>query len=117
MDNIRFSRVMRTVIRDSGGNAVDLNYSSNLNTVMPVIKDDATTLLIDFDADLNKIDKFATVIDPVRGIYNFDIEVLDNFNKVIGINNGEVEDLIIDLVNRLKPAHTNALVKFKKLRC
>jgi hypothetical protein len=25
--------------------------------------------------------------------------------------------LIVDLVNRLKPAHTNALVKFQKNKC
>ena len=39
-------------------------------------------------------------------------EVVDDLDKVIGINDGEIEDLIIELVNRLKPAHCNALVKF-----
>ena len=38
-------------------------------------------------------------------------------DKVIGINDGEIEDLITELVNRLKPAHSNALVKFTKSKC
>jgi hypothetical protein len=117
MDNTRFSRIIRNIVRESNGTFVDSNYSSNLNTVLPVISDDATTLLIDFDEDGEKIDKFATVIDPERGIYNFDIEVIDNFDRVIGISDGLVEDLIVDLVDRLKPAHSNALVKFTKSKC
>ncbi len=117
MDNVRFSRIIRNTVRDSSGNFVDVNFSSNTNTVLPVITDDATTLLLDFDASGEKVEAVATVIDPENGIFNFDIEVIDNFDKVIGVNDGEVEDLIIDLVNRLKPAHTNALVKFTKSRC
>lgn len=117
IDNVRFSRIMRNTVRDSAGNAVDVNYSSNTSTVAPVVEDDATTLIVNFDSIIEKIDKFTTVIDPKRGIYNFDIEVYDNFDKVIGVNDGEVEDLIVELVDRLKPAHTNALVKFTKKRC
>lgn len=117
LDNIRFSRIIRDIVRDSQGLAVDLNYSSNLNTISPVVEDDVTTLLLDFDENGDKVDTFATIIDPEHGIYDFDIEVIDDFDRVIGINNGEIEDLIINLVNRLKPAHTNALVKFTKNRC
>lgn len=117
MDNVRFSRIIRNTIRDSSGNFVDTNYSSNTNTVLPVIEDDATTLLVDFDASGERVDNVATVIDPANGIFNFDIDVIDNFDKVIGVNDGEVEDLIIDLVERLKPAHANSLVKFTKSRC
>ena len=117
MDNIRFSKILRGVLRDSSGQSIDLDYSENLNTIYPVISDDATTLLLDFDEDKGKIDKFATIIDPNSGIYNFDITVYDDFDKVINKNNGEIEDLIIDLVNRLKPAHTNSIVRFKKNKC
>jgi hypothetical protein len=117
MDNLRFSSIMRNTTRDSLGNFIDTNYSSNIETIYPVIEDDSTTFILEFDVDGEKVDKFATVIDPVNGIFDFDIDVIDNFDKVIGINDGEVEDLITDLVNRLKPAHANALVKFTKSKC
>jgi len=117
MDNIRFSRIPREVARDSSGNLIDLNYSSNINTVYPVGIDDATTYIQDFDENGDKLNKFATIIDPENGIFEFDVFVLDNFDKVININNGQIEDLIIDLVNRLKPAHANANIKFIKNKC
>jgi len=117
IDNLRFSNIMRNTTRDSLGHFIDTNYSSNTDTIYPVIEDDATTFILDFDADGEIVDKFATVIDPKYGIFDFNIDVIDNFNKVIGINDGEIEDLITELVNRLKPAHSNALVKFTKSKC
>lgn len=117
MDNLRLSRVIRPTPRDSAGNYTDLNYSSNTNTVRPVVSDDATTYLQNFDADGEEIEKFATIIDPENGIFEFDINVIDNFDKVIGINEGEIEELIVELVDRLKPAHANAVVRFIKSRC
>jgi uncharacterized protein YegP (UPF0339 family) len=113
MDNVRFSRTMRSTVKDPSGDYIDPNYSSNTDTVMPVIKDDATTLMLNFEQE-GEEDFYATVIDPASGIFNFDIEVADNFGK---INGEEVEDLIVDLVERLKPAHSNALVKFPREPC
>lgn len=117
MDNLRFSRVIRDAVRDSAGSFIDINFSENSNTNHPVVEDDATTLMMDFDASLEKIDKFATIIDSKNGIFNFDITIMDNFDRIIGVEDGLVEDLIVELVNRLKPAHANALVKFVKNRC
>jgi hypothetical protein len=117
IDNLRLSRVNRPYIKSVNGVFTDTSYSSNLNTMLPVVSDDSTTLLMDFDEDEEKIDKFAQLINSKNGIFNFDIEVIDNFDKVIGINDGEIEDLISKLINRIKPAHTNAIVKFTKNRC
>lgn len=113
MDNIRFSRAIREEVNDPSGNKIDLNYSSNIETIFPVIKDMTTTLLLDFNQE-DVEEKYATIIDPKNGIFNFDIDVIDNFGK---INEDEIEDLIIELVNILKPSHTNALVKFPRESC
>jgi hypothetical protein len=104
---------MRLTSQDASGQYIDTNYSSNTNTVRPVVSDDATTLIINFESNNSNIN-YVTVVDPGRGIFDFDIEVYDNFNK---INNEEVEDLIVDLVDRLKPAHSNALVVFPRDPC
>ena len=113
MDNIRFSRIIRDVSRSPSGDSIDLTYSPNLNTVLPLINDDGTTLLVDFGTNFEN-ENYAIIIDPKRGIFNFDIEVFDEFNK---INSEEIEDLIVELVERLKPSHTNALVKFPRKIC
>jgi len=113
VDNIRFSRIMRNTIKDPSGDYIDQNYSSNINTVLPVVSDDATTLMLNFEQEDDE-GFYTTVIDPASGIFSFDIEIADNFGK---IDSDEVEDLIVDLVDRLKPAHTNALVVFPREPC
>lgn len=113
MDNLRFSRSMRSTFKDPSGEYIDPNYSTNTDTVMPVVSDDSTTMILNFEKD-SKNDLYATVVDPARGIFNFDIEIEDGFGK---IDNDEVEDLIVELVDTLKPAHSNALIKFPREPC
>jgi len=112
IDNLRFSNKPRDNTRSPSGESIDLDYSENTDTVLPVSKDDATTFLLDLKSDENP--EYALVVDPKRGIFNFDIEIFDEFDK---INTEEIEDLIVELVNRLKPSHTNALVKFPRNLC
>ena len=113
MDNIRFSRTAREDAKDPSGLSIDLDYSSNLQTVLPVIQDNITTLLLDFSSDEAEA-KYASIVDQSSGIFNFDIDVIDSFGK---ITEDDVEDLIIKLVNILKPSHTNALVRFPRESC
>ena len=110
VDNIRFSRVVRETVRDSQGSYLDINFSSNTNSILPTVEDDLTTLMLDFEPS-SATATYATVVDPVRGIFDFDIQINDSFGK---INNEETEDIIVELVKKLKPAHSNALVKFPK---
>ena len=117
IDNLRISRKSRDRYKDINGMQVDPNYSSNIKTIAPVIEDDLTTYIFNFDDNSEKFESFITVRDDKKGIFDFDIEVVDDLEKVIGINDGEIEDLIVELVERLKPAHSNALVKFIKNRC
>ncbi len=113
LDNLRISKIDRLKTKDSSGNYLDLNYSSNLNSVGPLIDDIHTSYLNNFEIFKNN-NNYITITDLVRGIYEFDIEVVDDFGK---INSSEVEDLIVYLVNKLKPSHTNVLVKFKRKTC
>jgi len=93
--------------------SVDLTYSENTETAAPLKKDDATTLIMNTEINEDNA-KYAHVIDPKRGIFNFDINVNDEFDM---IKTYDEEDLIVELVNRLKPSHTNALVNFKRKIC
>lgn len=114
MDNIRFSRESRRFKPDVLGTFFDGDYSSNLNAAMPVISDDLTTKLINFDKEIKKDINLASVTDAKNGIFEFDINIIDSFGK---IQSEEVEDLIIELAERLKPAHSNCLVKFEDNKC
>lgn len=113
IDNVRFSRVARDNAKTSDGESIDLTYSENINSVLPVKSDDATTFIMNSSFESGEAE-YAHIVDPKRGIFNFDIDVIDEFDL---ISSYETEDLIIDLVNTLKPSHANALVKFKRKIC
>ena len=85
---------------------------------MPVKSDDLTTYIYDFDYEsVERAIFLANVIDSKYGIYDFEVIIRDDFNRVVGINNGEIEDLVTDLVSRIKPAHSNSYVKFIDKKC
>lgn len=118
IDNIRISRSTRTYPKDSSGVEFDLNYSSNISQISPVKLDDLTTYMEDFNFDdIERTINTATVIDPKYGIFDFEVTIGDDFNRVVGINGGKIEDLIVDLISRIKPAHSNAYVKFVDKKC
>jgi hypothetical protein len=114
LDNIRFSNQMRSIsyLGGSGPGQLighDLIYTSNINTAQPVIEDALTTLLLDFDTESSLVEYLVAVHDAAAGIFDFFVTVIDSFNQ---IPNQEVKDLIEQLINRLKPAHTRAFVDF-----
>ena len=114
MDNLRFSDQMRSFFYLGGsgpGQLIghDLLYTSNANTAQPVIEDALTTLLLDFDSDNSLVEHLIAVHDGAAGIFDFFVTVIDSFSQ---IPNQDVEDLIEQLINRLKPAHTRAFVDF-----
>ena len=118
IDNLRISRQARSYPKDSSGAEYDLNYSANTGLVSPVKSDDLTTYIQDFDfEDIEREIHLASIIDPKYGIFDFEVIVADDFNRVVGINGGSIEDLMVDLVSRIKPAHSNAYVKFIEKKC
>jgi hypothetical protein len=113
MDNIRFSSIERLQsIRVTTNDTIDVNYVANTEFALPVVEDDNTTAIFNFDKDLSKIEFLVTLINAERGIFRFEIDVIDSFDKVIG--NTQLEELLVELINILKPAHTEAIIKFIK---
>ena len=118
IDNFRISREARTYPSDSSGSEYDINYSSNTDVISPVKSDDLTTYIQDFNyEDSDRNIHFANVIDQKYGIFDFEVVIGDDFNKVVGIDGGTIEDLISDLISRIKPAHSNAYIKFVEKKC
>jgi hypothetical protein len=118
IDNLRISRLPRSYPKDATGEEYDLNYSSNTENISPVKSDDLTTYIQDFDFDSLERNIFlANIIDSKNGIFDFDVLIRDDFNRVVGVGGGEIEDLLVDLISRIKPAHSNGYVKFINKKC
>ncbi len=117
INNLRISRIARKIIRDSSGKIIDQNYSDNISQIRPVARDDLTTFLLEFNSDRIISNYIARIIDPVSGIFNFDVNIYDSFDILSGENREYVEDLLIELINRLKPSHSNAIINFIERYC
>ena len=118
IDNLRISRISRTYTKDSSGVEIDINYSTNTELISPVVADDLTNYMQDFNfEDITRTIHTASIVDPKYGIFDFEVIIGDDFNRVVGINNGQVEDMVVDLISRIKPAHSNSYVKFIEKKC
>lgn len=116
MDNIRFSSSMRPIVYLGGSGpgqliGKDIFYTSNLNTANPVISDALTRLLLDFDTDPEEVVNLAMVRNATTGIFDFFVEVIDSFRL---IDTDLAHELLVEMINQLKPAHTRAFVTFTK---
>ena len=111
MDNIRFSNVQRLqTIKVTSNDTLDINYSANTDFAIPVVDDIDTTAIYNFDTTASDIQYLTTLINAERGIFRFKIDVIDSFDKVIG--NTDLENLLITLINTIKPAHCQAIISF-----
>lgn len=111
LDNIRFSSIQRLqTIRTTSNDIVDTNYNSNSSVAIPVISDLYTTAIYNFDTTEEDIEFLATIVNAERGIFKFKVDVIDSFDKVIG--DTFLEGLLVDLINQLKPSHTESTVIF-----
>jgi len=110
IDNLRFANVMRQVLFVNGV-ATDPNYAPPA-TATRMVEDIYTTYLQDFESDGSKFEFFSRLINSISGIYDYDVDVIDSFDKVIGVQNGQLEDLMQALLQALRPAHTRLVTKF-----
>lgn len=111
IDNLRFSEIQRLQgVRVTTNDTLDVNYSANTDSVLPVVDDVFTTKLLDFDDSISLVEFMTTIVNSDRGVFRFNVEVVDSFDKVIG--NTQLEELLEELINVIKPAHTEATITF-----
>ena len=84
------------------GQPKDVYFNTNRNFIYPSVEDAFTTFLFDFDKFVEKTEKFAIILDPAFGIFNFDIDIIDSFSIVTG--DERVQTVLEALINALKPA-------------
>ena len=97
-----------------GSKQKDINYLNKYSDNRELVLDEYTTYINNFNFELSLSNTFSEVIDKKSGIFDFEIDISDPFNK---LNKNYKKDLVEYLVNRIKPAHSNAIVKIKNDRC
>lgn len=101
IDNFRISNISRPLFSPFG-EPIDVNYSPNLDIVLPVQSDLYTTLLLDFNSLVELNTNFAMLKNRFTG--NFDITL--NINDPFGFISGSdaVKQTLETLIDTLKPA-------------
>lgn len=100
-DNIKISNIALSPVTISG-QAKDVNFSSNVEQVFPVIPDVFTTFLLDFDSIITKTNDFSILRDEKFGVFNFTLNILDSFGIVL--DNAKINQVLETLIYALKPA-------------
>ncbi len=111
IDNLRFSSAARSPAFVAG-NYVDLNYNANLGSVLPVVEDSLTSGIFDFDKKLDETSFLANVVSESTPLNLFDVIIDDKFGRIV--NDKRARELLITLINRMKPAHTSVFIKYKQ---
>jgi hypothetical protein len=109
IDNLRFSNVIRAPSIVAGV-AVDLNYNANLDAIFPVIEDNSTTGLFDFDMSLDESEFLSNLLSKYTPLFSFEVCIDDAFRRVV--DDPQAKELLIKIINRMKPSHASLFVKF-----
>lgn len=111
IDNLRLSNIARSPVSVSG-QPVDINFSSNLDIVFPVIEDAFTTYLLNFDSLINKVTDFTILRNEKFGIFNFTLNIIDSFGIVS--SNAKIKQVLESLIVALKPAQSKVIINYTK---
>jgi hypothetical protein len=95
-----------------GNQPKDVYFNTNSDFIYPSISDAFTTFLMDFDQLVQKNTDFAMVIDPVSGIFNFTLNIIDSFDIVI--DNSKVQNILEAMIKVLKPAVSKVQINYIK---
>jgi hypothetical protein len=109
LDNFRISNIFRPIYAPFG-EPIDVNWSNNLNTVIPVTQDLYTTYLLDYNDMIELEQSFAILTDRAVGSFDFQVNIFDSFGIVS--SSSKVQSTLETLINTLKPANTVAFINY-----
>jgi hypothetical protein len=109
LDNFRISNIYRQTV-NFYGEAIDVNWSSNLGAVFAVSSDLYTTLLLDFNTMIELIPYFAQLVDRSTGSFDFKVNVFDPEGLVA--NSDQVKTILESLIQLLTPANAQGQIVF-----
>jgi hypothetical protein len=110
MANVRVSFIERQPVIDAHGFKIDFDFDGGAKSATPEINDQFTSYLEDFNPQNAFVENFATIQDPTSGAHDLSIMVRDNFHLVRGINNGQTERLLRELIKIIHPAEARTRI-------
>jgi hypothetical protein len=110
MSNLRVSFIERQPVIDARGFRIDFDFDGGSRSATPETSDSFTAYLEDFNPKAGFVTNFASAQDPVAGAHDLHIIVRDDFHLVRGIDNGQIERLLRELIKIIKPAEARTRI-------
>lgn len=110
-DNLKISNKSITPFLING-QPMDVYYNTNVDYIYPSIQDAFTTFLFNFDDLIVKINDFSILRDSIYGLFNFDLNIIDSFDIVLG--DSKVQTILEAMINALKPAISKVNISYIK---
>lgn len=110
MANLRVSFIERPPVIDARGFKIDFDFDGGSKSATPETQDAFTSYLENFDPNAGFVTNFATAQNPTAGAHDLHIIVRDDFHLVRGVNNGQVERLLRELIKIIKPAEARTRI-------
>lgn len=110
MANVRVSFIERQPVVDARGFKIDFDFDGGSKSATPETMDSFTSYLENFDPKAGFVTNFATAQDPVAGAHDLSITVRDYFNLVRGVDNGQIERLLRELIKIISPAEARTRI-------
>lgn len=110
MANLRVSFIERQPVIDARGFKIDFDFDGGSKSATPETSDTFTSYLEDFNPQAGFVTNFASAQDPVAGAHDLHITVRDDFHLVRGVDNGQIERLLRELIKIIKPAEARTRI-------
>lgn len=108
--NLRVSFIERPPLIDARGNKIDADFDGGSSSAIPEVQDPFTSYLEDFNPDAGFVTNFAAAINPTAGAHDLRIIVKDDFFLVRGVDDGQIERLLRELLKIIKPAEARTRI-------
>ncbi len=109
IDNLKISNISRPIYAPYG-EPLDVNFSSNLNMVFPVVEDLYTTYLLNSDLKSKINTDFVILKNRDSGLFDFSVNIIDSLGIIS--DNIKVKESLEKLIKVLKPANSRAFIKY-----
>lgn len=113
MANLRVSFIERQPLVDARGYRIDADFDGGSTSATPEIQDSSTSYLEDFNPNNRYITNFAAIQDPTAGIHDLAINVRDYFGLVRGVDNGQIERLLREIIKIIVPAEARTVINIE----
>ena len=82
--------------------------------MIPSKRDEQTSYYLEFNNNKYRASEFAEVTNYFSSDFKFEVTVFDNFEN---ISQNNLQKLLGNVINNIKPSHTKSIIRYENNRC